>query len=102
MKEILGLFLTGPMIPGSSGVGHIWVMWKRGRFNFNPQVVDEQFISSSLTDLLSGLVWRHFVFMPLIVMLLDICFWRHLFEITSSWSSLRVVKGDFNAIKVHS
>ncbi|KAA0050231.1 uncharacterized protein E6C27_scaffold355G00730 [Cucumis melo var. makuwa] len=50
----------------SSGVGHIWVMWKRGRFNFNHRVVDEQFISSSLTDLLSGLVWRHFVFMPLI------------------------------------
>lgn len=58
-------------------------MWKRDRFDFNPQVVDEQFVFYSLTDLNFG-VSVEFVFVPLIVMLRDVSFWHHLFEISSS------------------
>lgn len=38
----------------SSGIGHIWVMWKQGNFDFTPQVVDEQFVIGSLTNLNFG------------------------------------------------
>ncbi|KAL4018356.1 hypothetical protein IC575_021951 [Cucumis melo] len=38
----------------NSGVGRIWVMWKKNRFSFSTNVMDEQFITGTLTDLLSG------------------------------------------------
>ncbi|KAA0065355.1 F17F8.5 [Cucumis melo var. makuwa] len=38
----------------NSGVGRIWVMWKKNHFSFSTRVVDEQFVTGTLTDLLSG------------------------------------------------
>ena len=38
----------------NSGVGRIWVMWKRNHFSFATHVVDKLFITSTLIDLLSG------------------------------------------------
>ncbi|XP_050938810.1 uncharacterized protein LOC127148657 [Cucumis melo] len=64
----------------NSGVGQIWVMWKKNRFSFSTRVVDEQFVTVIERRLL----------------------WRRLVEITSAWSSPGVVMGDFNAIRVHS
>ncbi|KAL0541431.1 hypothetical protein IC582_021476 [Cucumis melo] len=56
----------------NSGVGRIWVMWKKNRFSFSTCAVDERLL------------------------------WRRLVEITAAWSRPGVVMGDFNAIRVHS
>ncbi|KAA0062888.1 non-LTR retroelement reverse transcriptase-like protein [Cucumis melo var. makuwa] len=85
----------------NSGVGRIWVVWKKNRFSFSTCVVDEQFVTGTLTDLLSGVCVEVFCVYASNSNIERRLLWRRLVEITSCWSSPEVVMGDFNAIRVH-
>lgn len=78
------------------------MLWKWGCFDFNPRVVDEQFVFDILTNLLSGVraeVLRVYASNSNI----DRRFlWRHVIEITFSWRGPDVIMGDFNSIIEHS
>ncbi|KAA0049770.1 Exo_endo_phos domain-containing protein/DUF4283 domain-containing protein [Cucumis melo var. makuwa] len=86
----------------NSGVGRIWVMWKKNRFSFSTHVMDEQFVTGTLTDLLSGVCVEVFCVYASNSNIERRLLWRRLVEITSAWSNPGVVMGDFNAIRVHS
>ncbi|KAA0059841.1 reverse transcriptase [Cucumis melo var. makuwa] len=86
----------------NSGVGQIWVMWKKNRFSFSTRVVDEQFVTGTLTDLLFGVCVEVFCVYASNSNIERRLLWHRLVETTSAWSSPGVVMGDFNAIRVHS
>ncbi|KAA0026071.1 uncharacterized protein E6C27_scaffold581G00620 [Cucumis melo var. makuwa] len=86
----------------NSGVGRIWVMWKKNRFSFSTHVMDEQFVTGTLTDLLSGVCVEVFCVYASNSNIERRLLWHRLVEITSAWSSPGVVMEDFNAIRVHS
>ncbi|TYK26642.1 uncharacterized protein E5676_scaffold313G002880 [Cucumis melo var. makuwa] len=86
----------------NSGVGRIWVMWKKNRFSFSTCAVDEQFIIGTLTDLLSGVCVEVFCVYASNSNIERRLLWRRLVEITAAWSRPGVVMGDFNAMRVHS
>ncbi|KAL0549129.1 hypothetical protein IC582_013609 [Cucumis melo] len=86
----------------NSGVGRIWVMWKKNRFSFSTRMVDEQFVIGTLTDLLSDVCVEVFCVYASYSNIERRLLWRRLVEITSGWSSPGVVMGDFNVIRVHS
>ncbi|KAA0062319.1 hypothetical protein E6C27_scaffold154G00700 [Cucumis melo var. makuwa] len=86
----------------NSGVGRIWVMWKKNRFSFSTHVMDEQFVTGTLTDLLFGVCVEVFCVYASNSNIERRLLWRRLVEITSAWSRPGVVMGDFNAIRVHS
>ncbi|TYK28312.1 uncharacterized protein E5676_scaffold600G001370 [Cucumis melo var. makuwa] len=86
----------------NSGVGQIWVMWKKNSFSFSTRVVDEQFVTGTLTDLLSGVRVEVFYVYASNSNIERRLLWCRLVEITYGWSSPGMVMGDFNAIRVHS
>ncbi|TYK06470.1 reverse transcriptase [Cucumis melo var. makuwa] len=75
----------------NSGVGRIWVMWKRNHFSFATHVVDKLFITSTLIDLLSGVyveilveskscvipVFNHWVEEPFFIAVVSLVWVRH-------------------------
>ncbi|TYK23422.1 uncharacterized protein E5676_scaffold605G00030 [Cucumis melo var. makuwa] len=86
----------------NSAVGRIWVMWKKNRFSFSTREMDEQFVTGTLTDLLSGVCMEVFCVYASNSNIERRLLWHWLVEITSGWSSPGVVMGDFNAIRGHS
>ena len=86
----------------NNGVGRMWIMWKRNRFMFMTYEITDQFISSGVTNLISGEkaevlckyasnsnIERHVL-------------WRQMAEISAGWRGSGMVMGDFNTIRLHS
>ena len=86
----------------SNEIGRMWVMWKKSRFVLTPGEEEDQFVSGSLTDLLSGdcvEVLCVYAFNNNVERRL---LWRRMGEISSRWTRPNDVIGDFNAIRLHS
>lgn len=86
----------------NSGVGRMWIMWKRNRFVFTTNEVVDQFISGVITDLISGEKVEVLCVYASNSNIKRRVLWRRMAEISAGWRGPGMVLGDFNTIRLHS
>ena len=80
----------------------MWVMWKRNRFVFTTHEVTDQFISSLVTDLISGESRKVMCVYASNSNIERRDLWRRMTQIFAGWRGPGMVMGDFSTIIIHS